>query len=90
MKTRINMIRTMAMLLTLGLILSGCFANTGTKMMDDSMTSPVQTMEKAPGTENMSGTMKPMKEGAMKETAPVPMDNMKRDDMGNDMKDSMK
>ena len=76
MKSKLQMFRTIAIVLTLGLGLSGCFTTTGQEMMDDPMTAPMETMEKGDMME--------------KETMHAPMDTMQKDTMGTGMSDPMK
>ncbi|MBU0480765.1 MAG: hypothetical protein KKG47_06670 [Proteobacteria bacterium] len=75
MKTKTTAIKTLAIILTLGLGLSGCFTTGGEKkMMDEAMPTPMETMEK----------------GGMSETMAPPMDTMKKETMETGISDTMK
>ncbi|MBU0680811.1 MAG: hypothetical protein KKD73_05250 [Proteobacteria bacterium] len=93
MKPKMTIIKTMAVLFTLGLGFSGCFSTNSEKMMDDSMekgsmSTPMESMKDDTMHDNTMGTMK---DGAMMETMPAPMDTMEKDSMGSGMADdSMK
>ena len=79
MKMKLTTIKTMAVLATLGLGLSGCFGSDNQEMMDDTMTTPMEIMEKdMMHKDSMDGSMS------------APMDTMEKDSMGSDMSDTMK
>ena len=91
MKGKLTILAT-AVLLVLGLGLSGCMTTGNQKMMDSSMQNQTQSMEKnTMHHDTMTGTMETKKNEKMDNTMAAPMENnMEKSGMQSDMSGSMK